>query len=88
MYAEGKEKGNEEGKGREGKSLVLGVFFITVVKHRDQQQHGEGVGFIPLTVLYKVHHQKKSGQELTQGRNLEAGADAKVIVGWGVLLTG
>jgi hypothetical protein len=26
-----------------------------------------------------VHHQKKSGQELTQGRNLEAEADAEAM---------
>ena len=28
-----------------------------------------------------VHHQRKTGQELTQGRNLEAGADAKAMEG-------
>ena len=28
-----------------------------------------------------VHHQKKSGQELKQGRNLEAGADAEAMEG-------
>jgi hypothetical protein len=26
-----------------------------------------------------AHHQRKSGQELTQGRNLEAGADAEAM---------
>jgi len=33
-----------------------------------------------------VHSQRKSGQELTEGRNLEAGADAEAMEG--VLLTG
>jgi hypothetical protein len=28
-----------------------------------------------------VHHGRKSGQELKQGRNLEAGADAKIMEG-------
>jgi hypothetical protein len=28
-----------------------------------------------------VHHQRKSGQELTQGRNLEAGVDAEAMEG-------
>jgi hypothetical protein len=32
-----------------------------------------------------VHHQRKLGQELTQGRNLEAGADTEAI---GIELTG
>jgi hypothetical protein len=28
-----------------------------------------------------VYHQRKSGQELTQGRNLEAGVDAEAMKG-------
>jgi hypothetical protein len=28
-----------------------------------------------------VHHQRKTGQDLTQGRNLEAGADAEAMEG-------
>ena len=32
-----------------------------------------------------VHHQRRSGQELRQGRNLEAGADAEAME-WGRLL--
>jgi hypothetical protein len=34
-------------------------------------------GFIQLPHCY--HHQRKSGQKLTQGRNLEAGADAEAM---------
>ena len=30
---------------------------------------------------FAVHHQRNSGQELTQGRNLEAGANAEAIEG-------
>ena len=38
-------------------------------------------GFIQLTLPHCsfVYHQRKSGQELTQGRNLEAGADAEAM---------
>jgi hypothetical protein len=28
-----------------------------------------------------IHHKRKSGEELTQGRNLEAGADAEAMEG-------
>jgi hypothetical protein len=34
-----------------------------------------------------VHHQRKSGQELKQGRNLEAGADEEVMEGAAYWLT-
>jgi hypothetical protein len=32
-----------------------------------------------------VHHQSKSGQEFRQAKNLEAGADAEAIEGFGLL---
>jgi hypothetical protein len=32
-----------------------------------------------------IHHQRKSGQELTWGRNLEAGVDAEAMEGCGLL---
>jgi hypothetical protein len=41
----------------------------------------ERIGFIWLTLLITVHHQSKSGQELKQGRNLEARADAEAMEG-------
>jgi hypothetical protein len=44
-----------------------------------------GVGAWGLSGLHfhiTVHHQKGSGQELKQGRNLEAGTDAEAMEGW------
>jgi hypothetical protein len=38
-----------------------------------------GQGFFGLFFPIPVHHQGKSGQELTQGRDLEAGADAEAV---------
>jgi len=32
-------------------------------------------------VIFHVHHQRKSGQGLMQGRNMEAGADAEAMAG-------
>jgi hypothetical protein len=32
-----------------------------------------------------IHHQRKSGQELTQDRNLEAGAEAEAMEGYYLL---
>jgi hypothetical protein len=40
-----------------------------------------GKGLFGLHFHIAVHHQRKSGRELTQGRNLEAGADAEAMVG-------
>jgi hypothetical protein len=37
--------------------------------------------FIQLTLSHYCSSPKKSGQELTQGRNLEAGADAEAKEG-------
>jgi hypothetical protein len=51
-----------------------------VIKHHDQSNlASKGFHII-------VHHQRISGQELKQSRNLEAGADAEAMEGW-VLLT-
>ena len=38
-----------------------------------------GVGIWLTLPYHTVHHPKKSGQELKQGRNLEAGADAEAM---------
>jgi hypothetical protein len=40
-----------------------------------------GKGLSSLHSHIAVHHQRKSGQELTQGRNLEAGADVEAMEG-------
>jgi hypothetical protein len=46
-----------------------------------KKQVGEKRVFFSLYFHIAVHHQRKSGQELTQGRNLEAGADAEAMEG-------
>jgi hypothetical protein len=45
-----------------------------------KQVREEGASF-SLHFHVTVHHQRKSGQELTQDRNLEAGADAEAMEG-------
>jgi len=50
-------------------------------KHHDQKASWGGKGLFGLHFHITVHHQRKSGQELKQGRKLEAGADAKTIKG-------
>jgi hypothetical protein len=37
--------------------------------------------FIGLQFHIMVHHQRKSGKELKQGRNLDTGADTEVMEG-------
>ena len=59
---------------------------IAVMKHHDQKASWGWKGLFSLHFHIAVHHQGKSGQELTQDRNLEAGADAEAI--GGVLLIG
>jgi len=41
----------------------------------------ERKGLFSLHLHIAVHHQRKSGLELIQGRNLEAGADAEAVEG-------
>ena len=57
---------------------VLVSVTIAVMKHYDQSNLGRK-GFIWLHFHIVVHHSRKSGQELKQGRNLEAGADAEAM---------
>jgi hypothetical protein len=49
------------------------------IKHYDHEASCGGKGLFSLHFHIAVHHQRKSGQELTQGRNLEAGADAEAM---------
>jgi hypothetical protein len=49
---------------------------IAVIKHNGQNQDKEKRVCL-VHASSAVHHWGKSGQELTQGRNLEAGADAE-----------
>ena len=46
---------------------------IAVLKHLG------GKGLFGLYFLITVHHQRKSGQELKQGKNLEAGVDVEAM---------
>jgi hypothetical protein len=52
---------------------------IAAMKHHDQKASWGGKGLFSLHFHIAVRHQRKSGQELTQGRNLEAGADADAL---------
>jgi hypothetical protein len=49
-----------------------------VMKHYDQSNF-EGKGLFGLHFHITVHHWRKSGQTLKEGRNLEAGADAEAM---------
>jgi len=52
-------------------SVLVGFVFYTT--HHDQKATwGRKKGLINLHFHIAAHHQRKSGQELTQGRNLEA----------------
>jgi hypothetical protein len=51
------------------------------MKHHDQKARWEGKTLTGLQFHITVHHQRKSGQELKQGRKLEAGADAEAMEG-------
>jgi hypothetical protein len=44
-----------------------------------KKQVGEERVYSTYTFHIAVHYQRKSGQELTQGRNLEAGDDAEAM---------
>jgi hypothetical protein len=47
----------------------------------NKKQVGEERVYSAYTFHIAVHHQRKSGLELTQNGNLEAGADAEVMEG-------
>ena len=59
--------------------LSQGLFSCT--KHYDQEARWGGKGLLSSHFQVAVHRQRNSGQELTQGRNLEAGADAEAMEG-------
>ena len=50
---------------------------IVIVKHHDQKQVGEHSFALHFHII--VHHRRKSGQELRQGRNLKAEGDAETL---------
>ena len=53
---------------------------IAVMKHHNQRNLGEKSLF-GLHFYITVYHQRKSGQERKQGKNLEARADAEAMEG-------
>jgi hypothetical protein len=55
--------------------------FYSSTKPHDQEASWGGKGLFSLHFRIAVHPQRKSGQELTLGRNLEAGADAEAMEG-------
>ena len=65
---------------RQWEQLVSVRVSIAAVKHHDQGKLGRK-GFIRLHFQITIHHWRKSGQELKQGRNLKAGADAEAMEG-------
>jgi hypothetical protein len=63
-----------------GVLLVRVSIFLILHKLHDQEvRGGGGKGLFSLRFHIAVQHQRKSGLELTQGRNLEAGADAEAM---------
>ena len=63
------------------KKWCLNQGLYSCTKHHDQEANWGEEGLSSLHFHIAVHHQRKSGQELTQGMNLEAGADAEVMDG-------
>ena len=62
-------------------SYYHGQGLCSCTKHHDQEAISGGKCLFSLYFHIAVHHQKKSEQELTWGRKLEAGADAEVTKG-------
>ena len=60
---------------------ILVRVFIAAMKHHDQKESWGRKGLFGLCSQFIVHHWRKSGLELKQGRNLEAGTDTETIEG-------
>jgi hypothetical protein len=58
---------------------VLDRVSIAAMKHHNQEASWGGKDLFSLHFHTAVHHRRKSGLELTQGRGLEAGADAEAM---------
>jgi hypothetical protein len=52
-----------------------------VMRHLDQKARWGGKGLFILHFHITIHHQRKSGQEIKQGRNLESRADVEAMEG-------
>jgi hypothetical protein len=60
--------------------MVLVRVSVSVTKHQGQKASCWGNRLFGLHFHVPVHHWRKAEQELTQGRNLEAGAEAEATV--------
>jgi hypothetical protein len=58
------------------KAICLSQGFYSYTKHHDQEASWGKKNLFSLQFHITVHHQRKSEQELTQGKSLEAGVDA------------
>lgn len=52
---------------------------MAAAKHNDQKASCGGKGLLNLHFHIAIPHQRKSGQEIKQGRNLQVGADAEAM---------
>ena len=59
----------------------LGQGLYSCTKHYYQEASCGEKGLFSLHFHITLHRQRKSGQELTQGRNLEPGTDAEALDG-------
>jgi hypothetical protein len=50
-------------------------------KYHNQEASWGEKGLFSLHIHIALYHQRKAGQELTQDRNMEAGADAEAMEG-------
>lgn len=65
-------------------SLILVRVTNAVTKHHDKRNL-KGKGLFGFCIQITVHHLRKLGQELKQGRGLEAEADAEALEGYCLL---
>ena len=65
--------------GQKEKEGCLNQGLYSCIKHHDQEASWGGEVLCHLYFHIAVHHQWKSGLELTQGRNLDAGVDAEAM---------
>ena len=66
---------------QKGRQCVLVRVSIAAMKHHVQEASWGGEGVFSLHFHIDVCHQRKSGQELTRGRSLEAGAETEAKEG-------
>ena len=65
--------------------MMLGLRVTIAVKNHRDLSHSRRKALFALCFHITVHHERKSGQEIKQGRNLEAGAGAEATDGFYLL---